>query len=707
MSDIEKRLAGGLAITGVPTGFPDFDKMSAGLQPGALYIVAAASRNGKDGLRAQHRSVRRGRGERPVLIFSLEMSAEQIAQRMLSAEAKVNLIELFESRRQQSEQVGEPQARRPQKIEKSPIFIDDSSPLNTLELRGRCRRFFAKHGEGRGLIIIDYLQLMMAARRMENRTQEVSEISRTLKSIAREFKVPVIALSQLSRDVEKRRENNKRPMLSDLRESGSIEQDADMVLFLYAKPTTRRRTTRRTRPPRSSSRRTETARPARSTSYSSASLRIRKRLRRVDCSGAPFLKMKAFAKNGAKNDESLGGGFGLLNGGAPRALAPLWIFYPLVFISLALPNLIYSGADWFDTLHIMKWAWTMVPVALVSLIGGSMLALFGAERTGFRLDLFGAVWLGLLAFVSLQPFWCDIFAWSTYFKEWFFLGVAARRLYFLLQPLRLAGGAAPRPLAREPQRRSERRLRPIRISIELLIRDMNDICPLIMNVPGNYIGNTGQQEMFGLWMAMAAMNGIYLHMVYSSPLCGCAQRRLPMWANLFLLAFNSWGLWNSTTRAGMLALFTGTAALALTARSCREDGRALARRIGAAFALVVFMLAVNVCTAYFGWSRAYALINKTGDMLLNTSNIGARREIWITSWNVFKLHPLAGTGLGHYKWHYLEGQREAFKTHPELKWQFTYWAHSEYLQLLAELGISARRRFSRRGRGGSGASRAR
>ena len=100
-------------------------------------------------------------------------------------------------------------------------------------LRGRCRRFFAKHGEGRGLIIIDYLQLMMAARRMENRTQEVSEISRTLKSIAREFKVPVIALSQLSRDVEKRRENNKRPMLSDLRESGSIEQDADMVLFLY------------------------------------------------------------------------------------------------------------------------------------------------------------------------------------------------------------------------------------------------------------------------------------------------------------------------------------------------------------------------------------------------------------------------------------------------------------------------------------------
>lgn len=391
--------------------------------------------------------------------------------------------------------------------------------------------------------------------------------------------------------------------------------------------------------------------------------------------------MKAFAKNGSTNDESAGGGFGLLNGGAPRALAPLWIFYPLVFISLALPNLIYSGADWFDTLHIMKWAWTMVPVALVSLIGGSMLALFGAERTGFRLDLFGAVWLGLLAFVSLQPFWCDIFAWSTYFKEWFFLASLLAAYIFCYN---LFGSQAA---LRRVLWLANLNAAVNVVFAELLIRDMNDICPLIMNVPGNYIGNTGQQEMFGLWMAMAAMNGIYLHMAYSSSSCGAARRRSLMWANLFMLAFNSWGLWNSTTRAGMLALFVGTAALALTARNCGEDGRALARRIGAAFALVVFMLAVNICTAYFGWSRAYALINKTSDMLLNTSNIGARREIWITSWNVFKLHPLAGAGLGHYKWHYLEGQREAFKTHPELKWQFTYWAHSEYLQLLAELGI--------------------
>ncbi len=232
MSDIEKRLAGGLAITGVPTGFADFDRMSAGLQPGALYIVAARPAMGKTSFALNIGQYAAGEENIPVLIFSLEMSAEQIAQRMLSSEARVNLIGLFDSRKQQSEQ-WESLKRAAAKIENSPIYIDDSSPLNTVELRGRCRRFFAKHGDGAGLVIVDYLQLMSAARRMENRTQEVSEISRTLKSIAREFKVPVIALSQLSRDVEKRSEGNKRPILSDLRESGSIEQDADMVLFLY------------------------------------------------------------------------------------------------------------------------------------------------------------------------------------------------------------------------------------------------------------------------------------------------------------------------------------------------------------------------------------------------------------------------------------------------------------------------------------------
>lgn len=232
MSDIEKRLAGGLAITGVPSGFRDFDGMSSGLQPGGLYILAARPSMGKTALAINIAQYAAMEENIPVLIFSLEMSAEQIVQRMLSSEAKVNLKMLFESKRQQSGE-WEKLKNAAVKIEKSPIFIDDSSPLNTMELRGRCRRFFAKHGEGRGLIVLDYLQLMTAARKIENRTQEVSEISRTLKGIAREFKVPVLALSQLSRDVEKRNATNKRPQLSDLRESGAIEQDADMVVFIY------------------------------------------------------------------------------------------------------------------------------------------------------------------------------------------------------------------------------------------------------------------------------------------------------------------------------------------------------------------------------------------------------------------------------------------------------------------------------------------
>lgn len=143
----------------------------------------------------------------PVLIFSLEMSAEQIAQRMLSSEAKVNLRQVFESRNIQSEQWNLLSAAA-DALAVCPLFIDDSSTLNTMDLRGRCRRF-AKQQSDKGLVVLDYLQLMDAAGKIENRQQEVSAISRALKGIAREFKVPVLALSQLSRDVEKKRRQQK------------------------------------------------------------------------------------------------------------------------------------------------------------------------------------------------------------------------------------------------------------------------------------------------------------------------------------------------------------------------------------------------------------------------------------------------------------------------------------------------------------------
>lgn len=369
----------------------------------------------------------------------------------------------------------------------------------------------------------------------------------------------------------------------------------------------------------------------------------------------------------------------LLSGGSAVSAVPGCLFYPLIFISLALPNLIFSGVSWFDTLHIMKWAWTMVPVAIISLVGGSILALYGPERTGFRIDLFGWIWLGLLAFVSLQPLWADIFAHSTYMKEWFFF---ATLLAAYIWCYNCFG--------------SEKALRCVLwlanlnaalnvVFAELLIRDMNGPFWVIMNVPGNYIGNTGQQEMFGLWMAMAAMNAIFLNICYSQMAEREPKYKKLLWGNLFMLAFDSWGMWNSTTRAGVLSLLTGTIILSLIIWNCKP--RRLLKNLGLSVLVVFFVLALNIATGYFGWSRAYTFLNKTMDMFRNTTNVGARREIWITSWNVIKLHPIAGVGLGHYKWHYLEGQREAFKQHPEMKWQFTYWAHSEYLQWIAEFGL--------------------
>ncbi len=224
---------------------------------------------------------------------------------------------------------------------------------------------------------------------------------------------------------------------------------------------------------------------------------------------------------------------------------------------------------------------------------------------------------------------------------------------------------------------------------ELLIRNMNGPFPFIMNVPGNYIGNTGQQEMFGLWMAMAVMNGIYLNAAYSEVSDDLTHNK--RWAgmirymNLGLLALNSWGMWNSTTRAGFLSLITGTLIISII---FMQNGRKqMLKKVGQGVGIVLLMLALNIGMSYFGFGRAYALLNKTMDMVMDTRSFGKRRGIWKTSWAIFMGHPVKGVGIGHYKWHYLEGQRLAFQKDPDMEWQFTYWAHNEYLQWFAEFGI--------------------
>jgi len=214
-------------VTGVPTGFKKFDEMTAGLQPSELVVVAGRPSMGKTSFClniAQHAAIQ----ERIlVAIFSLEMSKEQLVQRMLCSVAKVDSHKL---RTGYLSDTDWPRLTTGAGIlSESPIFIDDTPGISLLEMRAKARRLKAE--QGLGLVIIDYLQLISGRGRVESRQQEISEISRSLKAMAKELDVPVVALSQLSRAVESRQP--PRPQLSDLRESGAIEQDADVVTFLY------------------------------------------------------------------------------------------------------------------------------------------------------------------------------------------------------------------------------------------------------------------------------------------------------------------------------------------------------------------------------------------------------------------------------------------------------------------------------------------
>jgi replicative DNA helicase len=226
---IEQLQAARGGITGVPTGFYDLDEMTGGFQKGDLVIVAARPSMGKTSLvtgAALHASISH---QVPVALFSLEMSKEQLVQRMLCSEALVDLGRLLRGRLTDDDYVRLAQAAG--HLNTAPIWIDDSGSLNVLEMRAKARRLKAEQPE-LGMIIVDYIQLMQASSQAaENRQQEVSAISRGLKALAKELGVPILALSQLSRAPEQRADH--RPQLSDLRESGSLEQDADLVMFLY------------------------------------------------------------------------------------------------------------------------------------------------------------------------------------------------------------------------------------------------------------------------------------------------------------------------------------------------------------------------------------------------------------------------------------------------------------------------------------------
>lgn len=230
MEKIEALQAGGKAVTGVASGFTDLDEMTSGFQPADLVIVAARPSMGKTAFTlniAQHAAIEHNT---PVAFFSLEMSKESLVQRMLTSEARIDAQRLRKGMLRDDDF---PRlARAAGILASAPVWIDDTPGITLLEMRSKARRL--KTESGVGMVIVDYLQLMSGPANSENRQQEVSQISRGLKALAKELSVPVIALSQLSRAPEQRAGEEKgRPQLSDLRESGAIEQDADLIMFLY------------------------------------------------------------------------------------------------------------------------------------------------------------------------------------------------------------------------------------------------------------------------------------------------------------------------------------------------------------------------------------------------------------------------------------------------------------------------------------------
>lgn len=228
LDEMEKRYEHGSTLTGVPTGYSDYDELLAGLQPSNLIVVGARPSMGKTAFALGMATYAGLHAHRPVLVFSVEMSQLEVSQRILCAEARVDSTKVRTGRLHQGDwtQLSHAVGR----LAEAPIYIDDNPNVTVMEIRAKARRLKSRIGD-LGLIIIDYVQLMSGRSGAENRQVEVSEISRSLKILARELNTPVVALAQLNRALEQRAD--KRPMLSDLRESGSLEQDADVVTFIY------------------------------------------------------------------------------------------------------------------------------------------------------------------------------------------------------------------------------------------------------------------------------------------------------------------------------------------------------------------------------------------------------------------------------------------------------------------------------------------
>lgn len=349
-------------------------------------------------------------------------------------------------------------------------------------------------------------------------------------------------------------------------------------------------------------------------------------------------------------------------------LLPGGLFVVFFFISLVFPNLVFSGPYFYSTLHLAKWAVALVPVALCGIAAGIRIAVKGAVRTSFRIDGFAFVWLILLLYVTMQPFWSGLRSPETFFREWFFF--ASLWLAYILAVL-----LVDRRLLRAVLWGSLVNCALSVVFAELQVRGANHVLPLILPTPGHYIANTGQQNMLALWLAMGGLNGAFLFFSAGK------GRRGTMLLTAALLSVVFWGLISTTSRSGLLSLFLGF--LVLSCYFVRNMGRGNIRRV---LSVALIFLSVMGLNLYLNEGRWGILMYKMEDIARDPLSIANRDSIWATSWTMYTASPLRGVGLGQYKWHYLDAQREMLKRWPRMKWQYTHWAHNEFLQWFAEAG---------------------
>lgn len=368
-----------------------------------------------------------------------------------------------------------------------------------------------------------------------------------------------------------------------------------------------------------------------------------------------------------------------------KTLLPVFILVPLWLIALTLPNLIYSGVYWYETLHLTKWVVCGASVAIAGLIAGLRILFLRNKNLEFKMDGFAVLWIILFVYVLLQLLWTDISSISSFVQESFcFVAVIGFYIFSLNSfPLKLT-----RPLIW---------LANINGALNVLFAELqtrpklwemyNDILgnslSIILPTPGNYIGNTGQQNMFGLWLAICIMNSIYLFAAYATLPSGRKRSWTVTIINILFLFISSWGLWNSTSRSAMLSLLVGLFALIFMFWRLKSDKGFIKRMLAGS---VVFLLAV-FASFLINPQRFDVNIGKTIDMIQNAETIGGRDGIWATSRAMFGMYPISGVGLGQYKWHYLEAQRKMFDNYPDGTWQYTHWAHNEFLQWFCEAGI--------------------